>query len=278
LLQKNEARFSRRGHSICNTRHVRVTAKSIFPLIVGENPENLKVIMHSSDSFFFALKILCTLAAVCISATAVATELAPLAAPEYRLRLDAADAFRLPHKELNAATNPRRDPATSAQLAGRPFAKQIEEAARAVALDPALVHAVIDVESGYNPAARSNKGALGLMQVMPETASRYGVNDVARSPEANLKAGTLYLRDLMELFDNRIELVLAAYNAGENAVLRHGQSIPPYRETQLYVPAVLAKYRAWQEPLPAAVSIPTRINYMPGTTLNPAALGTSDNR
>ena len=232
--------------------------------------------MHS-ESFFFAREILCVLATVCVCAPASA-EPAPLAAPEYRLLLESVDAFRLQHKELSAATNPRRDPATSALLADRPFAKQIEDAARAADLEPALVHAIIDVESGYNPAARSNKGALGLMQVLPETAARYGVRDAVRLPEANLRAGTLYLKALMELFDNRIELVLAAYNAGENAVLRHGLSIPPYRETQLYVPAVLARYRAWQEPLPAAVALPARIQYMPGTTLNPAALGTPDYR
>ena len=99
---------------------------------------------------------------------------------------------------------------------------------------------------------------------MPETAARYGIRNPARSIEANLNAGTRYLRDLMQMFDGRLELALAAYNAGENAVLRFGHRIPPYRETQHYVPAVLAKYREWQDPVPRR---PHRVEYLPGTTL-----------
>jgi soluble lytic murein transglycosylase-like protein len=161
----------------------------------------------------------------------------------------------------------------STRLASMPFAKLIEGAAREASLDPALVHAVISVESGYNPAARSPKGALGLMQVLPATALRYGIRNAARSPAANLRAGTLYLSDLMVLFDQRLELVLAAYNAGEGAVLRYGQRIPPFRETQQYVPAVLARYLEWREPpLRVEKIIPAtrariRITYMPGTLL-----------
>jgi soluble lytic murein transglycosylase-like protein len=104
------------------------------------------------------------------------------------------------------------------------------------------------------------------MQVMPDTALRYGVSDPGRTPEANLRAGTRYLKDLMRQFGNRLDLVLAAYNAGEKAVLRYGQRIPPYSETRHYVPAVLAKYQEWQEPSP---SKPTYIEYLPGTRLDP---------
>ena len=159
-----------------------------------------------------------------------------------------------------------------------PFAKLIEGAAREASLDPALVHAVISVESGYNPAARSPKGALGLMQVLPATALRYGIRNAARSPAANLRAGTLYLSDLMVMFDQRLELVLAAYNAGEAAVLRYGQRIPPFRETQHYVPAVLARYLEWREPPPRVEKVippapaRTRITYMPGTLLESGSL------
>lgn len=148
------------------------------------------------------------------------------------------------------------------------FAKLIDEAARKAVLEPALVHAIIAVESAYNPAARSAKGAIGLMQVLPETALRYGVADPASSPEANLRAGTRYLRYLMELFGNRIDLVLAAYNAGENAVLRHGRRIPPFRETQQYVPAVLARYHALGGRVSPVAPAPVRIRYMPGTALD----------
>ncbi len=169
----------------------------------------------------------------------------------------------------------RIDSAMAQWLAARPFAKLIDGAARDASLEPALVHAVISVESGYNAAARSPKGAMGLMQVMPATAARYGVHNAERSPAANLRAGTRYLKDLMAMFDQRLDLVLAAYNAGEGAVLRYGQRIPPYRETQQYVPAVLARYREWREPLPAiaesdvvtVASRRDRIKYMPGTLL-----------
>ena len=108
------------------------------------------------------------------------------------------------------------------------------------------------------------------MQVLPETAARYGVPDPAHSPEANLRAGTRYLSDLMRLFDSRIDLVLAAYNAGENAVARYGQRIPPYRETQHYVPAALAKYREWQEkPRPTPLPGPSQVSATPAPRLAP---------
>lgn len=152
------------------------------------------------------------------------------------------------------------------------YSIMINDAARRTSLDPALVHAVIAVESGYNPDALSPKGAVGLMQVLPATASRYGVSDPGSSPEANLRAGTRYLSYLMGLFESRIELVLAAYNAGENAVLRYGHRIPPFRETQRYVPAVLARYTEWREPEPPVSNAPHSILYMPGTTLKPSAL------
>ncbi len=128
---------------------------------------------------------------------------------------------------------------------GQPFFSEIELAAKEASLDPALVHAVIYVESRYRHDAISRKGAIGLMQVLPGTAARYGISDVGLSAKANLQAGTLYLRDLMRRFDNRIELVLAAYNAGEGAVLKYSRQIPPYPETRLYVLAVMNKYQEW---------------------------------
>ncbi len=194
---------------------------------------------------------------------------APLAAPEYRLNVDNPDQFRLAGSG-SSAHSPSAAPPIAAQLADKPFAQLIDSAAREAALDPALVHAVIYVESRYNPAARSPKGALGLMQVLPETAARYGVTNPTHSIGANLRAGTRYMSDLMELFDRRLELVLAAYNAGEQAVLRHGRRIPPYRETLHYVPAVLAKYREWQEPSPSVAPLRGRIKYLSGTLLDPA--------
>jgi soluble lytic murein transglycosylase-like protein len=185
----------------------------------------------------------------------------------YRLDPNKNAAFRL-NVNGNAGSGNERDTeamvgsAISAQLADKPYAALIHKAAHDAALNPALVHAVIEVESGYNATARSSKGAIGLMQLMPATAARYGVRDPGRSPEANIRAGTRYLSDLMQQFDGRMDLALAAYNAGENAVVRHGMRIPPYPETQHYVPAVLAKYHEWDEPPP-----PEHIQYIPGTRL-----------
>jgi soluble lytic murein transglycosylase-like protein len=121
----------------------------------------------------------------------------------------------------------------------------VGQAAGAYGIDSALLHAVISVESGYNPAAVSPKGARGLMQLMPKTAQRYGVAN-SLDPAQNVDGGARYLRDLLKQFDSDLPLVLAAYNAGENAVVRHGNQIPPYRETANYVPKVLAYYEQYQ--------------------------------
>lgn len=128
------------------------------------------------------------------------------------------------------------------------FTPLVEEAAHAYQVDPALLHAVISAESGYNPVAISNKGAVGLMQLTPETARRYGVAN-SLDPEQNIRGGAKYLSHLLQLFDNNLELTVAAYNAGENAVIKHGYSIPPYRETLGYVPSVLKLHEKFRAPL-----------------------------
>ena len=214
--------------------------------------------------------------AACSAAATVAAESTADAWSAYKLRIENPGAFLFtPREPYVPAPEPRTEPPVAAQFADKPFTELIQSAARAAALDPALVHALIYVESRYNPAARSPKGAVGLMQVLPQTASRYGVADPARSLEANLRAGTRYLSDLLQMFGSRLDLALAAYNAGENAVQRHGLRIPPYPETRAYVPAVLAKYREWQEPpRPAPASVPAQvpIQYLPGTLLDPASV------
>ena len=121
----------------------------------------------------------------------------------------------------------------------------VDEVSRTYGLDSALLHAVISVESRYNPKAVSRKGAVGLMQLMPQTARRYGVAD-AFDPRQNLNGGAQYLRDLLRIFNNNVSLALAAYNAGEQAVMKHGNRIPPYGETQRYVPLVLDFYKRYQ--------------------------------
>ncbi|MGH1441350.1 MAG: transglycosylase SLT domain-containing protein [Cellvibrionaceae bacterium] len=105
-----------------------------------------------------------------------------------------------------------------------------------------LIHAVIRAESGYNSHAVSHAGAQGLMQLMPATAQRFGVKDPF-NPRDNINGGSRYLSYLIKLFKGDYKLALAAYNAGENAVIRYGNRIPPYKETQNYVRKVLRFYR-----------------------------------
>lgn len=117
----------------------------------------------------------------------------------------------------------------------------VDAAAKSHGVDQALVHAVISAESGYNPRAVSRSGARGLMQLMPDTARRYGVTDVF-DPADNVRGGVKYLKDLLALFGGDMRLALAGYNAGENAVIRAGNRIPNYPETQSYVPKVIDFY------------------------------------
>jgi soluble lytic murein transglycosylase-like protein len=124
------------------------------------------------------------------------------------------------------------------------FAPMVNDAARETNVAPGLLHAVIAVESAYNPIARSPKGAQGLMQLLPATARRYGVAN-AYDPRQSILGGARYLADLLSMFDQDVPLALAAYNAGEQAVLRYGRRIPPYRETSAYVPRVLGYYKAF---------------------------------
>ena len=121
------------------------------------------------------------------------------------------------------------------------YDRHIQAAASENKVDPALIKAVITVESGYNPFARSHAGAVGLMQLMPDTARRYGVTN-SLDPAQNIHGGARYLRDLQAMFGNDLRLVLAAYNAGEEAVIKYGRRIPPFRETVEYVPKVLSHY------------------------------------
>ena len=118
--------------------------------------------------------------------------------------------------------------------------KLVREAAERHRVDPALIRAVIETESNWNPAARSRKGAQGLMQLIPTTAQRFGVND-AFNPQQNVDAGVRYLKALLERYNGNLDLALAAYNAGEGAVDRaHG--VPAYRETRNYVQKVQNAY------------------------------------
>ena len=117
----------------------------------------------------------------------------------------------------------------------------VTQAARRHGVDQRLILAVMQQESSFNPRALSYKGARGLMQLMPGTASRFGVTDIY-DPAQNIEGGTRYLRFLLDTFKGDIELALAGYNAGEHAVYRYGNRIPPYRETQDYVRKISAHY------------------------------------
>jgi len=134
----------------------------------------------------------------------------------------------------------RYDPALLARSAA--YDPIIETAAAAAAIEANLLRAVIVVESGFNERAVSKRGAVGLMQLMPETALRFGARD-RYDPRQNVHAGAQYLKALLDRFGHDMRLALAAYNAGEAAVDRNGGQIPPYSETQAYVPKVLSVYR-----------------------------------
>lgn len=165
---------------------------------------------------------------------------APAPSP-YALNLADPAQFRLRPGHGIRSPAPEREPEPANTLANRPFATEILRAADTYKIDAELIHAVIAVESGYDPKAVSPKGARGLMQLMPDTARRYGLKDLRR-PDCNIRVGAAYLRDLLVQFGDDVRLALAAYNAGENAVVRYGNRIPPYRETIQYVPKVVNLY------------------------------------
>ena len=128
------------------------------------------------------------------------------------------------------------------------------QAAHDYAVELPLLKAVMAAESGFNPGAVSPKGAVGLMQVMPATAERYGlqadkrrsVSDKLADPKTNIRLGARYLRDLMRLFPDQLALVLASYNAGEGAVQKYRNRVPPYPETQNYVKLVTQFYQLYK--------------------------------
>ena len=147
------------------------------------------------------------------------------------------------------------------------YDRLIKRTAAANRVDVALVKAVMHVESGFNPNAVSPKGASGLMQLMPQTAVRYGVDDIF-DPVQNVQGGVRYLKDLLAMFKDNHRLAIAAYNAGENAVLRY-QGIPPYNETQDYVRKVMT-FRKHYTPKEIKVVTP-KLAVAPSLLPNPAS-------
>jgi len=149
----------------------------------------------------------------------------------------------------------------------RPYQALIEAHAQASGLDPALVKAVVAVESSFDPRAVSDKGAVGLMQVLPETAERYGITPRAgrsiaerlTDPATNLRIGTRYLHDLLARFRDDLVLALAAYNAGEGTVATHDNRVPPFAETRDYVALVQQVYALYR---PQADVAPPRVRLL----------------
>lgn len=145
-------------------------------------------------------------------------------------KLDAgAETYAVPNAPAVRSTRP-----IAAGSASDRFEALVQEYSGRQGLRPDLVRAVIQVESAFNPYARSPKGAMGLMQLMPATARELGVRN-AFDPAENIRGGTTYLRHLLDRYDGNEELALAAYNAGFDAVDRYGRQVPPYTETQNYV-------------------------------------------
>jgi soluble lytic murein transglycosylase len=146
-------------------------------------------------------------------------------------------------RDLRVLTPERRQvrPGSGAQ-----YRELIDRAAREHGLHPDLVYAVAAVESSFDPLARSVKGAQGLMQLMPETADRFGVRD-PWNPDDNVRGGTRFLRHLLDMFDGDLRLALAAYNAGENVVQTLGR-IPPYPETRTYVAKIMKRFGTGRDP------------------------------
>ena len=149
-----------------------------------------------------------------------------------RLEASSTDGRRGPEVKWGTEALVRRDRI-------KPF---IIETARKTGLNPKLIEAVVFVESNFNATAVSSKGARGLMQLLPETGKRYGARDLF-DPAENLLAGSKHLLYLLDLFDNDLNLALAAYNAGEQSVVKY-RGIPPYPETRSFVKKVLSCYRS----------------------------------
>jgi soluble lytic murein transglycosylase-like protein len=205
----------------------------------------------------------------------------------------AADAARQPLPEPASAAPPSVSPAHSrlmGYLTQSPRYKAVQhllhEAAQTHRLDPELLQALIAAESGFDAQAVSPKGAVGLMQLIAPTAARYGVksdriSSIAHKltdPAVNLRAGSRYLRDLIALFPGRLDLAVAAYNAGEGAVQRAGNKIPNYPETQNYVKTVLQLYAFLKPPVLAKTSEPVAVPAAPPKRVRMEMMGGATGR
>ncbi|ALR36082.1 hypothetical protein LV28_25500 [Pandoraea pnomenusa] len=157
-----------------------------------------------------------------------------------------AEPWRAPPPLAQAQAQARAERSPGPASAAPPFDALVRRTALVTDVDAALLHAIIDTESGYDPTAVSERGAIGLMQILPRTGQRFGVRRL-EDPAENLRAGAAYVRWLLSRFDGDLRLVLAAYNAGEGAVLRHGRRVPPFAETRRFVQRVMDAYSRLQD-------------------------------
>ncbi len=157
-----------------------------------------------------------------------------------------AEPWRAPPPSAQAQAQARAERSPGQASAAPPFDALGRRTALVTDVDAALLHAIIDTESGYDPTAVSERGAIGLMQILPRTGQRFGVRRL-EDPAENLRAGAAYVRWLLSRFDGDLRLVLAAYNAGEGAVLRHGRQVPPFAETRRFVQRVMDAYSRLQD-------------------------------
>jgi soluble lytic murein transglycosylase-like protein len=168
--------------------------------------------------------------------------------------------------EVAGAPEYRTTTPSEAPAVDEGYESLVQEHAQKHDLRPELVRAVIQVESGFNPRARSPKGAMGLMQLMPATARELGVVN-PYDPAENIRGGTLYLRRLLDRYDGDERLALAAYNAGSGAVDRYGRAVPPYRETRDYVRRVGLKAGTGSEPMGTKRAIYKSIEVVDGRAI-----------
>lgn len=189
---------------------------------------------------------------------------------KYRLQLQGgwvdvqtADVLKIEPEEVFTPVAPD-PPATPSAPSAPPYRELVSAAASRYGVDAELISSVMEVESHFDPKAISPKNARGLMQLLPETAARLGVKNIF-DPQENIEAGTRYLKELLQLYNNNLTLALAAYNAGPDKVQKYG-NVPPYRETVSYVNQVKRKYQKSKSAAPAKPTTPAAPKASAGTS------------
>lgn len=232
---------------------------SAWPLVfaVSHDCDTIRPIMNAPahSSHRTRLALLLATAIACGSADAETTAVgltAQLLAEHIQLDNSSDSELVISNIDASEAENDAVTPARglqSSQWKGGavPYQAEVQAAAEATQIEPALIHAVIATESGYNPKALSRKGAYGLMQVLPATAQTMTAIPVRQwSVPQQILWGSHYLKRMLDMFEGNVTLALAAYNAGPQAVKTHQHAVPPFAETRQYIPKVLGYYQAFK--------------------------------